>query len=437
MRTINIVFKSLYACAHQCGFCHVLYVPRNTSYMTTEEVKETFDGIERQFAGERVELEMSGGEFTMRKDAVELIRYLRTKDIWWSSLVLDTMGVFLGNERLARELGALFDKANVSVHACDEALHQATAASRTRFQDLETGLRNVFRFFPAVFTNTALTSLNYTRIADIARFILRAREASPSTPLYCLFYMPVYREYGAANRENRFRLQGEDNAAFAPPAAALARLRAEFAEARRVLADHGVPAILRDFNVPACVYDSITGSFPDSAYGIPNFTAGSYFVDYEHPIGEAHTLDQVYSTTQGRAKPDACSRCIVDEVCAGFPTAWSQAGYPVVPVDEARYAADFPMRLLNQTLFLSFHDAVRARQALSNVSVDWATLAVSFAEWVGGNEIRVARARISELSAVERCRLLIQFLQDADLGGARDLAALLTEAVIPVSHARS
>ena len=40
MRTINIVFKSLYACAHQCGFCHVLYVPRNTSYMTTEEVRK-------------------------------------------------------------------------------------------------------------------------------------------------------------------------------------------------------------------------------------------------------------------------------------------------------------------------------------------------------------------------------------------------------------
>ena len=288
-----------------------------------------------------------------------------------------------------------------------------------------------------MFTNTALTSLNYTRIADIARFILRAREASPSTPLYCLFYMPVYREYGAANRENRFRLQGEDNAAFAPPAAALARLRAEFAEARRVLADHGVPAILRDFNVPACVYDSITGSFPDSAYGIPNFTAGSYFVDYEHPIAEAHTLDQVYSTTQGRAKPDTCRSCIVDEFCAGFPTAWSQAGYPVVPVDETRYAADFPIRLLNQTLFQSFHDAVKARQALSNVSVDWTRVAISFAVWVGGNEIRGARARISQLSAAERCRLLIQFLQDADLGGARDLAALLTEAMIPVSHARS
>jgi MoaA/NifB/PqqE/SkfB family radical SAM enzyme len=437
MRTINIVFKSLYACAHQCGFCHVQYVPRNTSYMTTEEVKHTFDAIERQFSGERVELEMSGGEFTMRKDAVELIRYLRTKDIWWSSLVLDTMGVFLANEPLARDLGALFDKANVSVHACDEALHQATAASRTRFQDLEAGLRNVFRCFPAVFTNTALTRVNYTRVADIARFILRAREASPSTPLYCLFYMPVYREYGVANRENRFRLQGEDNGAFAPPAEALGRLREEFAEARRLLADQGVPAILRDFNVPACLYDSITGSFPDSAYGIPNFTAGSYFIDYEHPVAEAHTLDQVYSTTQGRAKPDACRRCIVDEICAGFPTAWSQAGYPVVPVDEARYAADFPMRLLNQTLFLAFHDAVKARQALSSVSIDWTRVAVSFAEWVGGSEIRLARARISQLSASERCRLLIQFLQNADLTGANGLASLLMDAARPVAHARS
>src|SRR4029077_3193040 len=123
MRTINIVFKSLYACAHQCGFCHVLHVARNNSFMTTPEVKTTFDQIEALFAGSRVELEMSGGEFTMRKDAVALIEYLRTKRIRWSSLVLDTMGVFLADDDLARSLGSLFDKANVSVHACDPELH--------------------------------------------------------------------------------------------------------------------------------------------------------------------------------------------------------------------------------------------------------------------------------------------------------------------------
>src|ERR1035438_6063793 len=53
--TVNIVIKSLYACAHQCGFCHVLHVPRNISYMPTAQVKETFDRIEEMFEGRRVE----------------------------------------------------------------------------------------------------------------------------------------------------------------------------------------------------------------------------------------------------------------------------------------------------------------------------------------------------------------------------------------------
>lgn len=436
MRTINIVFKSLYACAHQCGFCHVLYVPRNNSYMPTGDVKATFDEMERMFAGNRVELEMSGGEFTMRKDAVELISYLRRKQIWWSSLVLDTMGVFLGDEPLARALGSLFDKANVSIHACDAALHAATSASRTRFEDLEAGLRNVFRYFPAVFTNTSLTTLNYNRVSEIAEFVLRARESSPQTPLYCLFYIPVYREYGESTKENRLRLQGEDNAAFVPRPETMEILRTEFARARALLAVHGVPAILRDFNVPACIYDSITGSFPDSSFGIPNFTAGSYFIDYAHPIAGRHTLDEVYPTTQGRSKLAECRECIVDELCAGIPTAWSDAGYRAAPVDEERYAAAFPMQLLNQTLFTVFHDAVKARQVLSCIPIDWPRLAVSFAGWLAGDKIRAARCRISALSAPERSQLLIRYLAASGENGAAQLANILTEEMrLPVSYA--
>src|SRR6266850_5299336 len=212
MHTVNIVFKSLYACAHQCGFCHVLHVPRNVSYMSKEEVKATFDCIEEIFDGSRVEMEMSGGEFTLRHDGVELIEYLRTKRIFWSSLVLDTMAVPLADESLARSLGKLFHKANVSVHACDADLHAITSASRTSFEHLEAGLKNLFRFFPAVFTNTSINRFNYSRLSEIAGFILNARRDSPGTPLCCLFYLPVYRRYGAAKKENAFRLQGEDNA---------------------------------------------------------------------------------------------------------------------------------------------------------------------------------------------------------------------------------
>jgi MoaA/NifB/PqqE/SkfB family radical SAM enzyme len=109
----------------------VLHVARNNSFMSTEEVKATFDQMEGMFAGQRVELEMSGGEFTMRKDAVELIEYVRSKRIWWSSLVLDTMGVFLSDDSLAKALGSLFDKANFSVHACDPALHSTTSSSHS------------------------------------------------------------------------------------------------------------------------------------------------------------------------------------------------------------------------------------------------------------------------------------------------------------------
>jgi len=434
MRTINIVFKSLYACAHQCGFCHVLHVARNNSFMSTEEVKATFDEIETVFAGQRVELEMSGGEFTMRKDAIVLIEYLRTKRISWSSLVLDTMGVLLADEGLARSLGALFDKAHVSVHACDPALHAATSGSRTEFARLEAGLRNVFRFFPAVFTNTSITALNHQRLTDIAAFVLRARESAPDTPLYCLYYLPVYREYGTSNKENRFRLQQEDNASFVPPSSALAALGQEFGRTRGLLAAHGVTAVLRDFNLPACMYQRISGSFPENAYGLPNFMRDCYFTDYAHPIRERHTLEAVYPSLEKRTKGQECRECVAGDVCPGMPAAWIRAGHRPEPVDPAEYASLLPGQLLNQTFFTIFHDAVRMKRLLAAVPVDWTALADSFFDAHRGDadDIRQARARIAALSPAERVTALLHHLRSGPGRGARLLAALLEEEIAPL-----
>jgi pyruvate-formate lyase-activating enzyme len=437
MNTVNIVFKSLYACAHQCGFCHVLHVPRNVSYMSTEAVKSAFDDIEKIFAGSRIEMEMSGGEFTMRNDAVDLVRYVRAKRIRWSSLVLDTMGVFLAEEQLARSLGALFDKANVSVHACDAELHTRTSGSRTKFDQLEEGLQNVFRFFPAVFTNTSISRDSCGRLEEIAQFILRARRAAPDRPLYCLFYIPVFREYGAAGKENQFRIQGQNNADFVPAPSALESLRAEFARVRSLLAAHGVPAILRDFNLPACVFHRVTGGFPENAFALPNFIAGSYFIDYAHPARERHTLEAVYPSMHCRTKPAACGACVVKDVCPGMPEAWLARGYTAAPIDERQYAAAFPAQLLNRTLFDLFHDAVRMKQLLAALPIDWHELMQAYFERLRGDaaDLRNARGRIAQLGAAARAEALIEHLAERRDSAAGILARALAKELAAAQHA--
>jgi MoaA/NifB/PqqE/SkfB family radical SAM enzyme len=427
--TVNIVIKSLYACAHQCGFCHVLHVPRNISYMPTAQVKETFDRIEEMFEGRRVELEMSGGEFTQRKDAVELIEYLRTKRIWWSSLVLDTMGVYLADSGLARALGALFDKANVSIHACDPAMHTAISGSATHFEDLEQGLGNIFRFFPAVFTNTSINRLNYHRLADIAAFILRTREASRQAPLYCLYYLPVHREYGAANKENRFRIHGEDNTDWLPPAADLPRVRSQFERARFLLARRSAPAVLRDFNLPACIQHAITGTFPENAFGLPNFMVDCYFTDFAHPISERHTLEDVYPSRFRRTKTGECGRCAAADVCPGMPEGWLARGYEAKHLDESEYQAALPIQVLNQTLFGLFHDAVRTRRLLQGLQLDWAGVAASFFDALCGEVSSVgdARSRISRLPVAERASVLALQLRRMANPDCPALAGLIEE----------
>jgi pyruvate-formate lyase-activating enzyme len=433
--TANIVFKSLYACAHKCPFCHVLAVPRNVSYMSTAAVKATFDEIERQFAGRRVELELSGGEFTMRKDAVELVEYLRMKRIRWSSLVLDTMGVPLADEPLCRALGALFDKVNVSVHAPDAERHARISGSSTSFPRLQAALANLFRYFPAVFTNTSICIHNYDRLTDVAEVILAARQASPATPLFCLFYLPVYREYGEAGSENAWRLQSESNVDLLPPGESLPRMRAEFRRTRARLAADGVATVLRDFNVPACVYRAVADVFPENAFGLANFMSDCYFTDYAHPISERHTLEGVYPSLTDRVKPEACGPCVASAVCPGIPRAWQDRGYAVAPIDRGDYEREFPVRLLNQVLFAIVHDAVALRRAIAGLQIDWETTAAAFLSRLAGEApgIEEARARVREIPLASRAQALIEHL--AARGGPEAALARLLDARRPTVSA--
>jgi pyruvate-formate lyase-activating enzyme len=421
--TANIVFKSLYSCAHKCPFCHVLAVPRNVSYMSTAAVKNTFDEIERQFADRRVELELSGGEFTLRKDAVELVQYLRTKRIRWSSLVLDTMAVPLADPSLCHALGALFDKVNVSFHAPDAERHARISGSATSFERLQAALANLFRYFPAVFTNTAICVHNYDRLTRVAELILGARQAAPATPLFCLFYLPVYRDYGDAVAENAWRLPSDSNVGLIPPAESLPRVRAEFRRTRARLAEEGVAAVLRDFNVPACIYRSVADVFPENAFGLANFMTDCYFTDYAHPIAERHTLEAVYPSMTDRVKPGTCGTCVASAVCPGIPEPWQEHGYRVAPIDRRDYEREFPMRLLNQVMFAIVHDAVALRRVVGALPIDWTGAASALLSRLAGAPARIeeARTRVREAPLEVRAQALIDALlerggPDAELG---------------------
>ena len=422
MRTVTIIFKSLYACQHKCGFCHVLYVPRNTSYMSTDEVKATFDRIEAQYAGCRIDLDMSGGEFALRNDAVELIEYLRTREIEFSSLVLDTMAVPLADEALAERLGELFSKANVSVHAAGPDVHESVSASRTKFKDLEAGITHLFRYFDSIFTNTSINRDNWSSLSDIAKRILKCRcRSGKETPLFCAYYLPVYRHYGEPSSENTRRLQGVDNAEFLPRGEDLEAVRAEFDCARQLLAMHGVTAKLRDFNYPACVYEQVSGTYPEHAYGLPNFMNDAFFADYQHPIAEEYTLEEVYPSMYDRAKDSACADCIVEPRCPGITRQWREQGYEVRPVDEARYEADFGDRLMNRTLHGVFCEPLRMSELVDRSGVDWDTLVPTFyARLAGDDRVAVARERISAMSVSERGRALSAHLRST--GRAPELA---------------
>jgi hypothetical protein len=212
-------------------------------------------------------------------------------------------------------------------------------------------------------------------------------------------------------------------------------MRAEFRRTRARLAADGVATVLRDFNVPACVYRAVADVFPENAFGLANFMSDCYFTDYAHPISERHTLEGVYPSLTDRVKPEACGPCVASAVCPGIPRAWQDRGYAVAPIDRGDYEREFPVRLLNQVLFAIVHDAVALRRAIAGLQIDWETTAAAFLSRLAGEApgIEEARARVREIPLASRAQALIEHL--AARGGPEAALARLLDARRPTVSA--
>jgi hypothetical protein len=176
---------------------------------------------------------------------------------------------------------------------------------------------------------------------------------------------------------------------------------------------HGAVAELRDFNYPACVYHRVTGSYPDNAFGLPNFMNNAYFTDYNHPMEHGYTLEEVYPSMFGRVKDEACQTCVVEPVCPGITGEWRKQGYEVRPVDESAYLAQFPRILLSKVLQGVLWDPLRIEQVLALDDVDWlAVQRLLFARLAqGAAEARLARENILSFSPEGRAGALCEILR--------------------------
>lgn len=381
--TVNVVFKPLYSCLHRCGFCHLLHVPRTGTYLSTQTVKRYFDEIIEKWGDQGVCLSVSGGEFALRRDAAELLRYFWTQgrdSLRWISL--DTMGVPFAQESLAQELSEWLSEVNVSVHSANEGQHQLLSRSQTRLADVVAGLTNLIKHIPAVRVNTAITRINYRWLAEIADLVLQARHVRPDSPLSCHFYFPGIRTYGPPTNENRHRLPGLDNTQMLPEVISLSQIADEFLRARTLLSESQVPVSLTDFNLPACIYHRVTGEFPNSSYGLPSNVDDTIVIDFAHSVTSESQLEHVYPSRQQRTWKECCTTCAARLTCSGVSEAWKDC-QAIHPVDEQEFIRRYRAHVFNQAL-AETADGPLHNEALAELRINWNGLHFDFVRRLEG-----------------------------------------------------
>lgn len=161
-----------YACNNKCLFC-INWDKRNISDRTTLEIKREIAGAKKRGS---TYLELIGGEPTIRKDIIELIRF--AKELDFKTIMMATNGRFYSYEAFAREiLKAGVNSIVFSIHGHNAKLHDFLTQSPGSFKQLTEGINNVKKIIKelklkvVLGSNTCISRYNYKKLPEIGKHI--------------------------------------------------------------------------------------------------------------------------------------------------------------------------------------------------------------------------------------------------------------------------
>ena len=162
----TVIFTN-YQCNNSCIFC-IEENKRNMPARTTVEIKNEIVKAKKRGT---TYLEFIGGEFTIRSDALELIKF--AKENGFKTIMIATNGRMLSYEKYAKE----FIKAGLtsivfSIHGHNEKLHDSLTRSKGSFKQLISGLKYFQKLkFSNIGSNTTIVKQNYKYLPEIGKFI--------------------------------------------------------------------------------------------------------------------------------------------------------------------------------------------------------------------------------------------------------------------------
>ncbi len=309
-----------YRCQNRCNFCYASSPYRGCGpemEMNTMEVKSVIWKIKNQAMVPS--LSFTGGEPTLRKDLVELVRYATETGL---RVNLITNGIKCADMKYVKRLeDAGLKSAQVSLESHVEAVHNQIVGNKSAYQKTIQGIRNLADTGINVHTNTTICQQNKDHLIEYAAFIKREFD-------FPYLSMNMIIRTGTARENDNIKMSYSYVKGLIPPVI-------DFCE------KNGIKLVWYS-PTPYCIFNPVDhglGAKSCAAIsGLLSVNPGGDILpcsSFDKGVGSLlrHSFDYIWNSDQAlywrerRYIPPVCRKCEFRELCGGAcPLYWEHAG---------------------------------------------------------------------------------------------------------------
>lgn len=282
-------------CNNNCVFCYNKEKRQTEQYLSTEDIKKNLTRAKKE--GTQY-IDLVGGEVTIRKDALTLIRF--AAHLGYKIISLTTNGrAFAYKPLLEKFKDAGLNSLIFSVHGHTPELHDKQTRVAGSFKQLLRAIENAKSLGFKISTNTTINNYNYKSLPEIARFLYDLGSRNGEFP----FFDP--------------KGKNQDD---------IRRLMPKVADASpyvRKCLDIGIEKNIKHWHVryfPLCYLNGYENQLSE---GNSPFSKEMHF-------GPGFTNMDVDTSRQkiGRKRIEECEECSKKDKCEGFSTEYLQVFFP-------------------------------------------------------------------------------------------------------------
>lgn len=158
--------KTGFLCNNNCRFC-VQAHKKKFGNRTTEEIREDLEKARKNCP----EVVFTGGEVTIRKDIIDLVKY--AKKLGFKRIQLQTNARMLSYKDLCVKLiKAGANEFSPAIHGHIPQLHDYLTTVKGSFNQTVQGIKNLKELDQYIITNTVVTKPNYRYLPELAKLLV-------------------------------------------------------------------------------------------------------------------------------------------------------------------------------------------------------------------------------------------------------------------------